>query len=231
MRITHWKLFPGFLLGLIVMWASACGVMLLLAARPALLDAHWGIWLAVTLLFPILALVCHLKAGDVPALYLLSYFLNTLGAGCIFGVVMGYLLEEPVFPELLLALLISMLPALAAMVLTCLVFSVFRRDRITAVCFTLLAIVAAAVGLVNLGPGTFFAFLLFLPMPLACGKSMGKPWSTDRYLSFSGFGAYLIVLVAGIMILTEDGPDGLIEALFDGIDVGDGPKKKKKKNL
>lgn len=217
MRTTHWKLFPGFLLGLLVMWATCCGVMVLLTATPSLLDVHWGIWLAVTLLFPFLALVAHLKAAHVPVLYLLSYFLNAVGSGFTFGIVMSYLLEEPTGAELLLALGLSMLPALAAMLILCLVYSVFRRDQVTAIVFTILGVVAVFAGLVKLGPGAFFSLLFFLPMPLGCAKSLGKPWNVDRYLSISGFGAYLIVMLAGIMILTEAEPDGLLDALFDGI--------------
>lgn len=229
MRTTHWKLLPGFLLGLLVMWASACGVMMLLAAHPALLDVHWGIWLAVTLLFPILALVAHIKAENIHALYFLSYFLNTLGAGCTFGIVMSYL-DLEIWTELLLALLLSMLPAVLMMLIVCLVYSFLRWDRINAIVFTLLGMAAVIAGLVTLGPGAAFAFLFFLPMPLACAKTLGKPWNADRYLSFSGFGAYLIVMVAGIMILTEDGPDGIFDFLFDGVgEAVDGmttPKKK-----
>lgn len=216
MRTSHWKLFPGLLLGLLVMWLSACGVIFLLAARPALLNAHWGIWLAVTLLFPVLALVAHLKAEDVHALYLLSYFLNALGAGCTFGIVMGYL-EMEVSAELALALLLSMLPAVAMMLIVCLTYAFLRWDKLIAITFTFLGMVASVIGAIHLGPGAFFAFLLFLPMPLACAKALGKPRKVIRYLSFSGFGAYLIVMVAGIMILTEDGPDGIFDFLFEGV--------------
>lgn len=216
MRTSHWKLFPGFLAGLLVMWVTACGVMLLLAANPGLLDLHWGIWLAVTLLFPVLALVAHLKAGSVHALYLVSYFLNTLGAGCTFGVVMSYLDVEP-SGGLMLALLLSVLPAALMMLVLCLLYAFLRWDRGLAITFTILGLVAAVVGAVTLGPGALFAFLFFLPMPLACAKTLGKPWSVDRYLSFSGFGAYLLVMVAGVMILTEDGPDGLFDFLFEGV--------------
>lgn len=216
MRINHWKLFPGFVLGLLVMWMAGSGVMLLLAARPSLLDVHWGVWLAVTLLFSVLALVAHIKAKNFRALYLLSYVLNTLGAGCTFGIVMSYLELEATWP-LLLALLLSMLPAVGMMLVVCLVYSFLRRDRITAIVFTILGLVAVVAGALTLGLGAAFAFLFFLPMPLACAKVLGKPWNVDRYLSFSGFGAYLVVMVAAIVILTEADLDGIFDILFDGV--------------
>lgn len=228
MRTSHWKLFPGFLAGLLVMLAVGCGVMLLLAADPGLLELHWGIWLALTLLFPVLALAAHLKAKRNQALYPVSYFLNILGAGCTFGIVMCYV-EVEITGELMLAMLLSMVPSALLMLLLGLAYAFLRWDRWIAIGFTLLGMAAAVVGAICMGPGAFFAFLIFLPMPLACAKTLGKPWNHNRYLSFAGFGVYLIVMVAGILILTEDGPDGIFDILFEGVgDTVDGMTAQKK---
>ena len=59
-------------------------------------------------------------------------------------------------------------------------------------------------------------------MPISCGKVLcGEDWREQ--LAFSGFGAYLIVVLGAIVFLLEDGPDGIFEGLFEGIvDVGTG---------
>ena len=222
MKNTQWKLFPGFLLGLLAMLAVGCGVGALLGAHPGLLKLHWGIWLAVTVLFPILALILHGRAEQIPTLYLLSYFTNAAGAGCAFGVALGYL-DVPFVGPVILMLLISLALPAALALLMCLAYNLFQRDRIVAIVFTALGLAASFGslflakwnGVVALGAG--FGFLFFLALPIACGKARSKPWAANEYLSYAGFGAYLVVLVGAISILLEDGPDGLFDGLFDGI--------------
>lgn len=212
MRTTHWKLFPGFCLGILVMWGAACGMSAFLLAFPAMMKIHWGVWLALTLVFPILAVLLHCKAEELHVLYLLSYFLNSLGAGCSMALVLaGNEVAASAYH------LLAMLPAVGMMAVMCLIYSLCRWDKAIAITFFLIGIVAMFVGLVKLGGGGFFSFLYFLPMPIACGKTLGKPWSAIRYLSFAGFGAYLAVLVGAIMALAEDGPGELFEGLFEGI--------------
>ena len=63
--------------------------------------------------------------------------------------------------------------------------------------------------------GGIFGLLFFASMPVTCGKVLcGEDWREQ--MAFSGFGAYLIVLVGAIVLLLEDGIDGF-EGLLEGI--------------
>lgn len=233
MRTTPWKMLAWFLAGLMVMWMTACAVNLGFGAKPTLMNVHWGVWLAATVLLPLFAVAAHLNARGSDAVYLLSYLLNAVGSGCAVGILLSYK-AVAVTASLLLALLAPATLALAM----CLLLWLIDWPRFFAITFTVLGIVMVFAGFVAweaweslLGCGMVFGGLFFLSFPVACGKALGKPWGSSRYLSFSGFGVYLTVLAVVILMMAEDGIDGLFEALFDGIDVGDGPRKKKKKNL
>lgn len=237
MRTTHWKLFPMFLLGLLVMLAVGCGVGAVLGTHPALRRLHWGVYLALTVLFPILALILHGKAEHIRSLYLLSYLTNAIGGGCAFGIALGFL-EIPFYAPVFGMLLMSMAFPAALALVQCLVSSVCRRDRSVAIVFTILGIAALICYFVFLAKwnplvafGACFGFLFYLAFPIGCGKALKEPWNAVEHLSLSGFGAYLIVLVGAIVILAEDGPDGLFEGLFEGIaDVGADIPNQQKKN-
>lgn len=224
MRTSHWKLFPGFCLGLLVMLITGCAVWSFFGAHPACMKLHWAVWLLLTVLFPVLALLIHGKGEDIWPLYLLSYLVNAVGAGCAYGIALGFLevqLRLPVFQAFGAALA---LPAAMA-VLMCLAFTLFRRSRIIAILFTFLSLAGTLVSFLMLAKwsgyvafGACFGFLFLTAFPIACGKLLGAPGNTAKYLSLSGFGVYLIVLVGAVLMLLEDGPDGLFDGLFEGID-------------
>lgn len=235
MRTTHWKLFFLFLLGLLVMLAVGCGVGSVLGANPVLRKLHWGVYLALTVLFPILALILHGKAEGIRSLYLVSYLTNAVGGGCAFGVVLGYLELPMILPVVGMLLLSMAFPAGLALV-QCLVSTVCRRDRRVTITFTLLGL-AALIGsfflLMKWNPlvafGACFGFLFYLPFPIGCGRALSEPWNAEAHLSLSGFGAYIIVVVGAIIVLAEDGLDGAVDGLFEGIaDFADVPPDQKK---
>lgn len=220
MRSKHWKLIPCFVLGLLVMDATAWCVGTMFGMHPGLQRVHWFFWLLLTLVFPLLAL--FIMGRERRGLYPVSYLVNAVGAGCAFGVVLAG--SEASFGELMRS---AALPVLTALVM-CLLYTLWRRTRWIAIGFTFLGIFAIFGGLflgerfgAEMALGTCFGFLFFTALPLTCGKALsGEDWLEQ--LAFSGFGTYLIVLLGAIMILAEDGLDGL-ESIFDGMDdIGNG---------
>ena len=219
MRLKHWKLLPCFLLGLLAMQTVGWGVAVAFGAFAGLRKLHWAIWLILSLAFPILALLVlgRAKDGRVPRWYAVSYLVSALGAGYAYGICLAFMELPPILNNMLLS---AALPALMAVVM-CLTYTLWRRTRFIAGAFTLLTIAAIFCGLIcgegkgMLALGGIFGLLFFASMPVTCGKVLcGEDWREQ--MAFSGFGAYLIVLVGAIVLLLEDGIDGF-EGLFEGI--------------
>lgn len=235
MRTSHWKLFPGFLAGLLVMLLTGCALWSFFGAHPAMMKLHWIVWLLLTVLFPVLALFLHGRGGDIWPMYLLSYLLNAVGAGCAYGVALAFL-EVPLRLPIHLAFGAAIVFPAAMAVLMCLVFTLCRRDKIIAMLFTFLSLVGTLASFLLLAKwsgyaafGACFGFLFLMAFPIACGKVLSAPHKTAAYLSLSGFGVYLIVLVGAVLMLLEDGPGELFEGLFDGIaDVAEPPVRNQK---
>ena len=226
MRIKHWKLLPCFFLGLLLMQVVGWGVATAFGAYAALRKLHWAIWLMLSLAFPILAFLVLSKAKDgrVPRWYGVSYLLSVLGAGCAYGICLAFMELPPVLKNMMIP---AALPVLMAVVM-CLLYTIWRRTRWIAIGFTILTAAAVILCLAFgegkgvLALGGIFGVLFFASMPISCGKVLcGEDWREQ--LAFSGFGAYLIVVLGAIVFLLEDGPDGIFEGLFEGIvDVGTG---------
>ena len=239
MRTKHWKLLPGFFLGLLGMQAVGWGVGLAFETVPALQKLHWAIWLILSLALPITALLVlgRAKDGRYPVWYGVSYLFSVLGAGCAYGICLAFLEVPLTLGDMLLS---AALPALMAVVM-CLMFTLWRRTRFIAIGFTILT-AAAIFGCLIFGEGKgmlalggIFGLLFFASMPISCGKVLcGEDWREQ--MAVSGFGAYLIVALGVIVLLLEDGPDGIIEGLFEGIaDVGSGldtqPKQRRHRSI
>ena len=236
MRTKHWRLLPCFLLGIIAMQTVGWGVAVAFGTFAGLRKLHWAIWLILSLAFPILALLVlgRAKDGRVPRWYAVSYLFSVLGAGCAYGICLAFLEVPLTLGDMLIS---TALPALVAVVM-CLTYTLWRRTRFIAVAFTLLTIAAIFFGLIfgegrgMLALGGIFGLLFFASMPVTCGKVLcGEDWREQ--MAFSGFGAYLIVVLGVIVLLLEDGPEGIIEGLFEGIaDVGSGidpqPRQKRR---
>lgn len=226
MRRRHWKLLPGFLLGLVVVQAVGWGVGTAFGAYAGLRKLHWAIWLILSLVFPFLALVIHGRAEQIPGLYPVGYLVNAAGAGWAYGIVLGFW-EVPLEGAFGTMLTSAVLPAMMAVSL-CLLYTVWRRTRWIAIGFTLLTF-AAIFGCLIFGEGRgmlalggIFGLLFFASMPISCGKVLcGEDWLEQ--LALSGFGAYLIVVLGAMVFLLEDGLDGGFDGLFEGIaDVASG---------
>ena len=226
MRTKHWKLLPVFLMGLLLMQLVGWGVATAFGTFAGLHKLHWAIWLILSLAFPILALLVIGKAKDgrYPRWYSVSYLVNAIGAGCAYGICLAFMELPPVLKNMMIP---AALPVLMAVVM-CLLYTIWRRTRWIAIGFTILTAAAVILCLVFgegkgvLALGGIFGVLFFASMPISCGKVLcGEDWREQ--LAFSGFGAYLIVVLGAIVFLLEDGPDGIFEGLFEGIvDVGTG---------
>ena len=236
MRLKHWKLLPCFLLGLVAMQTVGWGVAVAFGTFAGLRKLHWAIWLILSLAFPILALLVlgRAKDGRVPRWYAVSYLVSALGAGYAYGICLAFLEVPLTLGDMLIS---TALPALMAVVM-CLTYTLWRRTRFIAIGFTVLT-AAAIIGCLVFGEGKgmlalggIFGLLFFASMPVTCGKVLcGEDWREQ--MAFSGFGAYLIVVLGVIVLLLEDGPEGIIEGLFEGIaDVGSGidpqPRQKRR---
>lgn len=236
MRLKHWKLLPCFLLGLLAMQTVGWGVAVAFGTFAGLRKLHWAIWLILSLAFPILALLVlgRAKDGRYPRWYAVSYLVSALGAGYAYGICLAFLEVPLTLGDMLIS---TALPALMAVVM-CLTYTLWRRTRFIAIGFTVLT-AAAIIGCLVFGEGKgmlalggIFGLLFFASMPVTCGKVLcGEDWREQ--MAFSGFGAYLIVVLGVIVLLLEDGPEGIIEGLFEGIaDVGSGidpqPRQKRR---
>ena len=235
MRTKHWRLLPCFLLGLAAMQVVGWGVATIFGTYPVLMKLHWAVWLILSLAFPIGALLVlgRAKDGQYPRWYGASYLLSALGAGFAYGICLAFMELAPVLESMMIS---AVLPALMAVTM-CLLYTIGRRTRWIAIGFIILT-VAAVIGCLVFGEGRgvlalggIFGSLFFASMPVTCGKVLcGEDWREQ--LAFSGFGAYLIVVLAALVFLMEDGPDGILEGLLDGInDAGVGvdtqPKQKR----
>ncbi len=224
MRLKHWKLLPCFLLGIIAMQTVGWGVAVAFGAFAGLRKLHWAIWLILSLAFPILALLVlgRAKDGRAPRWYAVSYLVSALGAGYAYGICLAFLEVPLTLGDMLIS---TALPTLMAVVM-CLTYTLWRRTRWIAIGFTILTVAAIFCCLIfgegkgMLALGGIFGLLFFASMPVTCGKVLcGEDWREQ--MAFSGFGAYLIVVLGVIVLLLEDGPEGIIEGLFEGIaDVG-----------
>lgn len=220
------KIMPHYILGLLTMAFSSWLMSWIFQSIPQLGDAYWLLQLGPAFLCMIGALVAHLRAKGRKGLYMLSYFLNAAGSGLAVGAVLGAASILPP-PQILLALT----PAAAIGCLVCLLFILpgkFWRG-FTAICGTVLALVLVGFGIyfwICVDPLTGCAFvfsgLFYLPFPIGCNAMLESPQERYRYLSFTGFGAFMLIAFVAVFILSEG-------EILDGLDLGGGDGKKAKK--
>lgn len=229
MKSPQYKMLLWYIAGLLMMGISAYGVSLLFDVVPHLADLHWLVRLIPALVFMLGAVAAHLLSRKrVKWAYVLSYFLNAIGSGWIIGVVIGV-------KEILLTqeLFLSLLPAMFLGILYCCLIgnvSTNRASTITGV-FVALSVVLLLGGIavwiwVYSLTGCVFLFsaLFLLPFPIGANIALDTPDDTYRYLSFTGFGAFLLISFVALIILSEgEGLDGI------DLDLGGGGGKKRKK--
>ena len=227
MKHPQMKLFPCYLLGLLVMAASAWAVSLLYSQAAFLSRLHWIVQLLPPLALMIGALIAHPVSKGRVVGYLLSYFLNATASGWAIGALLGT--ADVVPPP---QVLIAMAPA-AILGLTLVLFarSSAKAWRIASI------IIFSLLGLALIGFGIYvwcvhqpltgcafvFSGLFYLPLPLGYTEALKKPDQMYRYLSFTGFGAFILILIVVAFILSEG-------EILDGLDFDFGGSGGKKKN-
>lgn len=216
-------------LGLILMGAVAWLISTILPAVPVLGKLHWGILLIPAVLCSVGALIASIRAKERTGLLLLSYGLNAVGSGLAVGVLMGVKGILPALP-----LVQGLLPALVLGLLLWILLAVIDRwPGIQTLIFVLLSVALVILGAVIwanhvplIGCAMVFSALFLLPFPIAVNAAMDNPKEMFSYLSLSGFGAFILIFIAVLFVLTEgeilDGLDG-----FDGFG-GEGIGRKKR---
>lgn len=229
MKRNVFSLFPLTLLGLGVMsvfaWLLACAYPL----WPRLQTAFWAVHLILPLLLMVGAIVVHKCAKGRPAGYLLAYLCNAIGSGCTVGAIWGVRSRIPA-PELLAALV----PAAVICALSLLILGL-RNEKARGAVVTVLTVLALALTVgggvlwplhsMPLGCTVLFTGLFILPFPIAVSIAGSEPEQRFRYLSYSGFGALIFIVIAAALILS--GGD-LLDGLDAGFDFDFGKKKKGK---
>lgn len=211
-------------LGLALMGAVAWLVSILLQEVPVLADLHWAVLLIPAGIFSVCALIA------VPWSKLLSYGLNAIGSGWAVGVLMGV---KAILPTT--TLLVALLPALAIGILCWIILAAIDYwPGILTLLFVLLSVALLIFGIVIwvrhtplVGCTMVFSALFLLPYCIAVNAAMDHPKEMLSYLCISGFGAFIVILIAVLIVLSEgDGMDGL----FDGLDIsgGEGISRRKR---
>ncbi|MBQ7416396.1 MAG: hypothetical protein IJW14_05125 [Oscillospiraceae bacterium] len=222
------KIFPCYLIGLLIMAVSAWAISLLYSQVTFLSRLHWIVQLLPPLALMIAALIVHPVSKGRTGGYLFSYFLNATASGWAIGVLLG---EAAIIPPP--QVLAAMVPA-AALGLILMLFS-----RNSSKAWRIATIVTFSVlGLALIGGGIYvwcvhcplagcafvFSGLFYLPLPFCYGKALSNPDEMYRYLSYTGFGAFILIFLVVMFILSEG-------EILDGLDFdfgGEGGKKKNK---
>ena len=223
------KLLPCYLIGLLVMAVSVGIVCTLLANVPKIGQLHWILRLLPAILFMLMALVAHWLAKGKTWAYLISYYLNAAGSGWAIGILIaakGFVLSQE--------LLLGMVPAVILGILLVLFMNSPSEKRrfVSIAVFSVLALVLIGVGIyfvcahrLQLGYAFLFSGLYFLPLPLGYECALSDQTQMFRCLSFTGFGAFVLILFVVVFILSEG-------EILDGLDFdfggGGGSAKKKR---
>ena len=235
MRRPQMKMLLWFLCGLLVMVLTAW----LLAGPIALGEATVGMLLAVGI--TVLAVFVELLAqGTVFKEYLrfstkrrcfrVSYLLNAVASGCAVGSV---LIGKDI--SIGLELVLAVLPAVGLALLLCVLYCIpgdGLRKAFSVVLFVLaVGLCAAAVWVwvcvsATVGCMALFSGLYFLLFPVGLLYAARNPEDWSRYLSYTGFGAFAVVFLAALLILSEG---DFLEALDFGGGEGGARKKKPQK--
>ena len=229
MKQLQAKMLPCYLLGLLVMAVSAWLVSFIYGRFASLAQLHWMVQLLPPLVLVIVALIVLPAAKGHAGGYLTSYYLNTAASGWAIGVVLGAAAMIPP-PELLAAMVPAAVLGLAFVLLAGNSSKVWRI--VTIITFSLLGLVLIGTGIYVwcvrhplTGCALVFSGLYFLPLPLGYVKALSKPEEMYRYLSYTGFGAFILIFLVVMFILSEG-------ELLDGLDFdfsgGSGSAKKKK---
>lgn len=226
MKKLQYKMLLNYVVALVVMGIAAYLTSWLYGCQTALVQLHWGVRLIPSIVLMLGALAVHLLSHKKAWAYLLSYSLNAMASGWIVGTLM-YEKQMLPAPELFTALI----PAVLFGILACMLFSMSENKRTTVISIVvlvsgillLLAGIALWIWVAPLSGCVFvFSALFLLPFPIGVGCAKETPDEAFRYLSLTGFGAFALILLVAIFILSEG-------EILDGLDIGGGEGKKSKK--
>lgn len=224
MKNENLKLLPTFVVGLIVMTASAW------MFAPLTGGEYWLLWILGAVLLCVGAVVCHALSNRRAAVYVLGYLINAVSSGCAAATLygqMGWDVE-------LLMLLCGVAPVALLGAVFCLGYfgqgKLWRKIWGLAMALLALALMVAAVILwIKWNPVAgsmgFFSGICLLFFIMACLATLDSPKEKWRYLSFSGFWAFAVILIVVLVILSEG-------EILDGLDFdfsGGSAKKKRGK--
>ena len=228
MKHPQRKLFPCYLAGLLVMALSAWLVSMLYGQAAFLAQLHWFVQLLGPLALMILALIALPASKGRTGGELLSYFLNAAASGWAIGALLGAAAVIPP-PEALAAMVPA---AILGLALVLLYRGSTRAWRVvTVVIFSLLGLALIGAGIYVwcacsplVGCAFVFSGLYYLPLPLGYVKAASNPEKMYRCLAYTGFGAFILIFLVVMFILSEG-------EILDGLDLdfGSGGAKKKKK--
>lgn len=209
--------FPA-LIGLVIFGLFARLTASVYRLVPWLNDTYWWVHLIIPLVLMGVALALHLTAKGRTAGYLLSYLFNAIGSGCLVGAIYGIRNYIPA-PELLIALIPAFLICATACLIP-LLPSKFWKE-LTQIILLVLAIGLVVTGMIvwifrsmPFGCAFLFSGLFILPFPLVVFDADVEWSQRSCHLSYSGFGAFILVISVAAFILSEG-------EILDGLDLGD----------
>lgn len=221
MNTTNIKLYPVYLMGLVLMTATVW----LLAPVAGAVHWAWGV-LGALVLCP-LAVLCHATAKKRTAPYITGYFMNAVGSGCAIAI----LYAQMAWDVSIHLLTVGLIPVAVLGLLLCLGQLMCGKlwHKIWGVMILLLSVSVLILSVVVwvkwnrvVGSYCFFGSICLLFFLMACMFALDRDAGKWRYLSFSGFWAFAVIAVVVVVILSEGD-------ILDGLDFGDISFKKKKK--
>lgn len=228
-----------YLLGLFIMGLTTWLVSEVLPFHELIRNTHWFVALLPAIVVCAVAIILCCRAGtknpdrmvSVSAqrmLYRICYLLNAVASGLAVGVLTtekGMLLTAD--------FLLSLLPAIALGLLLFLLLLVPNRTwrKAVSIVFVVLSIALVIVSLRlwlhysdAKGCTALFSVLFFLLFPVGMYYAVKDPGCWHKYLAYTGFGAFALILFVVIFILSEG-------EILDGLDfdIGGGGGSSKKK--
>ena len=206
--------------GAVVCFFSACAVLpvmlpvLELGTRLFSAWYWWGVICGGALMIG--AIFCHCRGRKHSLWYLPALLLNAVGDG--FSMSALYIHKH--LDAAVRTNLPGLLPAACALLLGCLLFLLLsHRKRLAAILAGLAAVAALVFSFGSNDPWWIFACfasllagVFLLPMGLLTGH---PERSSLRYASFAGFGAFLLITVVVVFLLSEG-------EVLDGLSGGEG---------
>lgn len=206
MKLQALRIYPFYCAGLLCTALFSWLAAVVYKHYPALEALHWFWRLLPALVLSTCPLILHNCAHGRSAFYLIGYVFNTAASGIAIG---ALLRTKLLFSSV--ALLPALIPAAMLGFLTCVLLTWGRNyKKLVTICLCILGLAFAIFGLYTLAKinalvGFIFMFsgLFFLPFPIFCARLVDNPGGLMRYLSFSGFGAFMVIFFVVLVLLTE----------------------------